>query len=180
MPNYLKGKCTPPGNAKLFQMGFFGQRRKNNKYRFGQAICSWRMHWTRNSENLKSLDISTDFETLNKQETQQQIDIILSFVESLGVSRTKNWYKRMDATRWLRFGVRGLHFLTKGTQHSNLYNVGDVAWFYMMNCVTQDVCIIWIMTGKWNWFSFRIQLQQQRPDIINASFIKAVERLIKC
>ena len=30
------------------------------------------------------LDISTDFETLNKQETQQQIDIILSFVESLG------------------------------------------------------------------------------------------------
>ena len=86
----------------------------------------------------------------------------------------------MDATRWLRFGVRGLHFLTKGTQHSNLYNVGDVAWFYMMNCVTQDVCIIWIMTGKWNKFSFRIQLQQQRPDIINASFIKAVERLIKC
>ena len=36
----FRSKGTPPVNVKLFQMGFFSQRRENNQKRFGQAICS--------------------------------------------------------------------------------------------------------------------------------------------
>ena len=31
MSNYLKGKCTPPGNAKLFEMGFLTYFRKDTR-----------------------------------------------------------------------------------------------------------------------------------------------------
>ena len=31
MSNYFKGKCTPPGNAKLFEMGFLTYFRKDTR-----------------------------------------------------------------------------------------------------------------------------------------------------
>jgi hypothetical protein len=31
MSNYLKGKCTPPVNAKLFEMGFLTYFRKDTR-----------------------------------------------------------------------------------------------------------------------------------------------------
>ena len=81
----FQGKCTPPGNAKLFQMGFLGSERK--EYQTGLKLAIFGTKWLQISKpkSPESLDISTIFEASNKQGTQQPTEFILSFVESLGV-----------------------------------------------------------------------------------------------
>ena len=88
MSNYFKGKCTPPVNAKLFQMGFLGTSRTETLNRFLAAILIQKRMQNRKSKSAKSLDISTDFETPNKQGTQPLTESLLSFVESLAALST--------------------------------------------------------------------------------------------
>ena len=57
----FQGKCTPPGNAKLFQMGFLGSERK--EYQTGLKLAIFGTKWLQISKpkSPESIDISTDF-----------------------------------------------------------------------------------------------------------------------